>query len=94
MKSHSYTSILLGILAATTIFSLVMCGWYIHSVRQARILQRQFGAINVRQAGVRQLIEETAEYARRTNNKEALQILESVGVKLVSQNASGTSGAK
>jgi hypothetical protein len=94
VKSNSYTSILLGALGAITIFSLVMCGWYIHSMRQARTLQRQLGAVNVRQAGVRQLIEETADYARRTNNKEVVQILESVGVKLVSQNTTGTPSAK
>ncbi len=93
MKSNSYSSILLGVLAATAIFSLVVCGWYILAARQVRAYQGQLNFVNIRQAAVRQLIEETADYARKTNSKEAVQILETIGVRLV-QNTPGTPSTK
>ncbi len=91
MKSNAYTSILLGVLAAIAIFSLVVCGWYINVISQARRLQAQLGAAPIRQAIVRQLIDETAEYGKRTNNKEVIQILESIGLRFAQNNSSTNS---
>lgn len=84
MKSNGFTSILLGILAVSALASLVLCGFYIHYTRQYRGLQGAIGAINLRQVGVQQLIGEVVDYSRKTkDNKEILQILETVGLRAV-----------
>jgi hypothetical protein len=82
MKSNAFNSILLGVLAISALFSLVLCGLTIKNIREQRNLQGIVSNINFREAGVRQLIGEVAEYSTKTkDNKEILQILESAGIR-------------
>ncbi len=94
MKSNGFTSILLGILAVSALASLILCGFYIHYARQSRAIQGTIGAINLRQAGVQQLIGDVVEYSKKTkDNKEIVQILESVGLRAITNIPSGAQGA-
>ena len=84
MKNDGLTSILLGVLAVSALASLVLFAVQIKYNRQYAALQQRVAAVNVRQAAIRQLISDVAEYAKTTKDKkEILDILESVGLKAV-----------
>ena len=85
MKNSPLTTILVGVLAVISLWSLVLCGMYVHRSRQLVDLKNRAAAINYRQNAINSLVNDTVEYSKR--NPAIEPILESAGVKPKSASA-------
>lgn len=79
MKNSPLTTILLGILLASALFSVGCCWLYIHRSRELRSLQSIVGGIQNNQRLVQMLAGEAVEYGKKNPSIEPL--LEASGLK-------------
>ena len=64
MKTDSLTSTLVGVLALSTVLSVVFLFMYAGNSRQLRDMQMQMMFINTRRAAITALVNETVEYSK------------------------------
>ncbi len=79
MKNSPLTTVLLGLLVISALFSVFLCYSYMSNVRELRSLQGQAAMINNNDNVIRTLANETVEYSK--TNKAIDPVLESVGLK-------------
>ena len=79
MKNSPLTTILLGVLAVSTLASVVLCWLNISNTRELRSLQTQATLINNNKAFINALVSESMEYSKTHHDIDP--ILESVGLK-------------
>ena len=79
MKSNSFPTILLGVLAVSALASLVLCWSFISSVRDARALQPQVAAAQNNRAIASSLANDVIVYSK--THPDIYPILEAVGLK-------------
>jgi hypothetical protein len=79
MKNSPLTLILLGVLAVSTLASVVLCWLNISNTRELRSLQTQATLINNNKAFINALVSESMEYSKTHHDIDP--ILESVGLK-------------
>jgi hypothetical protein len=79
MKNSFLTTILLGVLAVSTLASVVLCWLNISNTRELRSLQTQATLINNNKAFINALVSESMEYSKTHHDIDP--ILESVGLK-------------
>jgi hypothetical protein len=78
MKNNPLTAVLLGVLAISAVFSVVVCALYIREARQVRQLEGIAMSIDQNRALVQSLAADAMEYSKR--NPAIDPILESVGL--------------
>jgi hypothetical protein len=79
MKTDSLTSTLVGVLALSTVVSVVFLFMYAGNSRQLRDMQMQMMFINTRRAAITALVNETVEYSK--THPAIDPVLVSVGLK-------------
>jgi len=79
MKNNPLTTILIGALALSAVWSVILCLQYVSNTRELRTMQGQALNINNRQMTAQAILNEAIEYGKKNPAIEPL--LESVGIK-------------